>query len=123
MILGRVNANREAIIQIVVLNDRKNSLSIRGVIDTGYTGDIMLPKSIVEQLGLPAEGFQKGSLADGSSRMFEMYAGLVIWDGSIREATVNVAETGVLIGMRLLENHKLEVVAKPGGEVRIASLS
>jgi predicted aspartyl protease len=43
MILGNVNANREAIIQIAVLGDRRQVRSVRPVIDTGYTGDLMLP--------------------------------------------------------------------------------
>ena len=122
MILGLVNSDREAIIQIVVLNDRKQTASIKGVVDTGYTGDLMLPLAIVEQLGLAIKGIQRGVLGDGSSRAFEVYSGLVIWDGNIRKVEINAAETGVLIGMGLLENHKLEVVAKPGGEVRIAAL-
>ncbi len=37
MILGSVNANREAIIQIAILGDRKQVKSIRPVIDTGNT--------------------------------------------------------------------------------------
>jgi hypothetical protein len=33
MILGSVNANREAIVQIAVLNDRKQTKGIKAVID------------------------------------------------------------------------------------------
>lgn len=123
MILGRVNGDREAIVQIVVLNDSKKTASIEGVVDTGYTGDLMLPMAVVEQLGLVIQGIQQGVLGDGSRRAFEVYSGLVIWDGIIRKVEINAAETGVLIGMGLLENCKLEITAKPGGEVRIASLS
>ena len=77
---------------------------------------------MIDQLELPSEGFQRGSLADGSIRMFEMCSGFVIWDGSIREVTINTAKTGMLIGMGLLEGHNLEVTAKPGGEVRITAV-
>jgi predicted aspartyl protease len=81
MILGNVNANREAIIQIAVLGDRRQVRSVRPVIDTGYTGDLMLPREIVNELGLPLRGIQDAILGDGSLKMFEMYAGSVIWDG------------------------------------------
>jgi hypothetical protein len=37
MILGSVNANREAIIQIAVLGDSKQVKSVQPVIDTGYS--------------------------------------------------------------------------------------
>ncbi|MEO1386923.1 MAG: clan AA aspartic protease [Cyanobacteria bacterium J06634_6] len=122
MILGRVNDGREAIVQIAVLNDHKKTASIEGVVDTGYTGDLMLPMAIVEKLGLVIQGIQQGVLGDGSSRAFEVYSGLVIWDGNIRKVEINAAETGALIGMGLLESCKLEIVAKPGGEVRITPL-
>jgi predicted aspartyl protease len=52
MILGSVNANREAIIQIAVLGDRKQVKSVRPVIDTGYTGDLMLPREIGKYGGM-----------------------------------------------------------------------
>jgi len=38
MIIGNVNANREAIIQIAVLGEDKKFKSIKPVIDTGYKG-------------------------------------------------------------------------------------
>lgn len=122
MILGSVNAIREAVIQIVVLNDRKRTISIKGVVDTGYTGDLILPMSMIEQLELPVQGVQNAVLGDGSSRMLNVYTGLVIWDGDIRKVEVNAADTGVLVGMGLIENHKLEIVAKPGGRVTISAI-
>ena len=43
MIIGNVNAIvRQLIIQIAVLGDYKNIKSVKAVIDTGYTGDLML---------------------------------------------------------------------------------
>jgi predicted aspartyl protease len=47
MIIGNVNANREIIIQIAVLGDYKNIKSVKAVIDTGYTGDLMLSRAII----------------------------------------------------------------------------
>jgi predicted aspartyl protease len=41
----------------------------------------MLPREIVNELGLPLRGIQDAILGDGSLKMFEMYAGSVIWDG------------------------------------------
>lgn len=120
--MGHVNGDREAIVQIVVLNDRKKTASVEGV-DTGYTGDLILSIATIEQLGLAIQGIQQGVLGDGSSRAFEVYSGLVIWDGNIRKVEINAAETGALIGMGLLENCKLELIAKLGGEVRITSLN
>ena len=122
MILGSVNANREAIIQIAVLNDDKQSKAIKAVIDTGYTGDLMLPRAIVDELRLTLRGIQDAVLGDGSIRIFEMYAGSVIWDGQVRRVEVNASETECLIGMGLLEDYKLEIEGRSGGIVKIFAL-
>jgi clan AA aspartic protease len=122
MILGSVNVNREAIIQIAVLGDRKQVKSVRSVIDTGYTGDLMLPREIVNELGLTLRGIQDAILGDGSLKMFEMYAGSVIWDGQVRRVEVNASETESLVGMGLLEDYKLEIEGKYGGMVKITAL-
>ena len=122
MILGSVNANREAMIQIAVLSESKQPKSVRTIIDTGYTGDLMLPGAIVKALGLTLRGIQSAILGDGSLKMFEMYAGSVIWDGQVRRVEVNASETESLVGMGLLENYTLEIEGRPGGIVKITAL-
>jgi predicted aspartyl protease len=82
----------------------------------------MLPREIVNELGLPLRGIQNAILGDGSLKMFEMYAGSVIWDGQVRRVEVNASETESLIGMGLLEDYKLEIEGKYGGMVKITSL-
>jgi len=123
MILGSVNTNREAVIQIAVLSDSKQVKSVRPVIDTGYTGDLMLPRATINELGLTFRGIQDAILGDGSLKLFEMYAGSVIWDGKIRRVEVNASETETLVGMGLLEEYKLEIEGRCGGMVRITALS
>jgi clan AA aspartic protease len=122
MILGSVNANREAIVQIAVLGDTKQVKSVRAVVDTGYTGDLMLPKEIINELGLILRGIQDAVLGDGSIKMFEMYAGSVLWDGQVRRVEINASETESLVGMGLLEEYKLEIEGRYGGMVKITTL-
>lgn len=123
MILGSVNAIREAIIEIAVLSDDRQIKSVRAVVDTGYTGDLMLPRAIVNELELTIRGIQDAILGDGSFKVFEMYAGSVIWDGQVRRVEVNASETEALVGMGLLEDYKLEIEGRPGGIVRITALA
>ncbi|BAU12951.1 hypothetical protein LEP3755_34870 [Leptolyngbya sp. NIES-3755] len=123
MMIGRVNSNREAIIQIAIVGNNKQLRSVRAVIDTGFTGDLTLPKAIVDELEFPIRGIQEVILGDGSIQDFEMYAGSVIWDGQMRRVEINAAETDSLVGMGLLENYKLEVEGRPGGEVRVTVLT
>ncbi len=119
---GTVNANREAIIPIALVGDRKQLKSVIAVIDTGFTGDLTLSKAIINELGFTIRGIQEVILGDGSFQNFEMCVGTVIWDGQIKRVEINAVETDSLIGMGLLEDYKLEIEGRPGGEVRITSL-
>jgi clan AA aspartic protease len=123
MIIGSVNTNREAVIQIAVLSDSEQIKAVSAVIDTGYTGDLMLSRVIVNELGLSLQGIQDATLGDGSLTAFEMYAGSVLWDGQVRRVEVNMSETECLVGLGLLEEYKLEIEGRSGGVVRIVALS
>jgi clan AA aspartic protease len=118
MILGTVN-NSEALVHIALMNSEKRSLLIQAVVDTGYTGYLMLPRSTVLALAWQRAGYQEGILGDGSIKRFEVYLGIVIWDGVLREIEINVSESEALIGMGLLDDYKVEIEAWNGGEVRL----
>jgi clan AA aspartic protease len=122
MILGVVNGDREAVIQIVLMGEEKRLKSLPVVIDTGFTGYLMIPESLVMELGWVYRGVQEAILGDGSSCDFEVYVGSVIWDGQVRSVEVNACKSGMLVGMGLLEGWKLEVEGKPGGDVKITAL-
>ena len=91
-------------------------LVVRSAIDTGYTGDLMLPRAIVDELELSLQAIQDAILGDVSLTTFEMYAGSVIWDGQVRRIEINASETECLVGMGLLEEYKLEIGGMPGGK-------
>ena len=122
MMSGYVNDSREAILQIALVGDSKRLKSVRAIIDTGFTGDLTVPKSVIDELGFTIRGFQKVILADGSRQYFEMCVGSIIWNGQVRQVEINAAETDSLVGMGLLENYKLEIEGRSGGEVRITPL-
>ncbi|MCU0565757.1 MAG: clan AA aspartic protease [Oculatellaceae cyanobacterium Prado106] len=123
MMLGYVNTNREAILQIAIVGDNKKLQSVRAIIDTGFTGDLTLPRTVVDELGFTLRGIQRVTLADGNSQYFEICVGTVIWNGQTRQVEINVADTNSLVGMGLLEGYHLGVEGKPNGQVKIMSLS
>jgi predicted aspartyl protease len=65
---GYVNDAREAIIQIALTGENKQLKSIKAIIDTGFSGDLTLPRDVIDALGLTLRGIQKVILADGKSR-------------------------------------------------------
>jgi clan AA aspartic protease len=121
MMQGRVTQSCEATLSIVVKNNATTQL-VDAVIDTGFSGFLTLPSDIVSILGLGWEGRDFATLGDGTSCTFEVYLGLVIWDGQYREVYVNESETVPLIGMPLLRGYDLRIQTIEGGFVTIEAL-
>ncbi len=118
---GYVNQSYEAMLSLVVRNNKKLK-SITAVIDTGFTGFLSLPISIITELDLSWSYRDRATLGDGSEVLFDIYDGMVIWGGEYREIEINAAETEPLIGMSILRGYRLQVDTIPGGLVTIAEL-
>lgn len=121
MMQGRVNQSCEAMLPIVVKNNMITQL-VDAVIDTGFSGFLTLPSEMISTLQLRWEGRDMATLGDGTSCTFEVYLGLVIWDGQYLEVYINESETIPLIGMQLLRGYDLRIQAIEGGMVTIAAL-
>jgi predicted aspartyl protease len=72
MIVGSINAYREAIIRFPVLGMQGQLQEIEAIIDTGFTGFLTLPPSIVATLGLSWRERGSATLADGSESLLDI---------------------------------------------------
>ena len=122
MITGVVNANREAMIRLVVTGPTGQQQDTEAIIDTGFTGFLTLPPARVTALGLPWLSRQPGILADGSVDIFDVYVATVMWDGQPRTVEVEAANTEPLVGMSLLDRHSLRIDVLRGGVVTVIAL-
>ena len=122
MIIGVVNANREATIRLGVIGPPGHPQGIEAVIDTGFTGFLTLPPALITALGLPWLCRQPGVLVDGRMEYFDVYIVTVIWDGQPRTIEVEAADTEPLVGMSLLDRHALRIDVLRGGVVTISVL-
>jgi clan AA aspartic protease len=122
MILGIVNAYREATIHLLVPDANGQEHGIEAVIDTGFTGFLMLPPALITALGLTWRGYASAVLGDGSLQQFDVYAATVIWDGQARMVEIDAADTDPLVGMGLLYGHEIRIQAIDGGVVTIEAL-
>ena len=95
---------------------------IDAVIDTGFTGQLVLPPEAVDRLGLPGRGRQRAILADGRTVEVNVYLARVIWHGRERAVQVLATEGGPLVGMALLRGSRLRVDAAPDGLVLVEEL-
>jgi clan AA aspartic protease len=123
MMQGIVDQNCEATIRLVVGNADSQRQMIDAVIDIGFTGFLTLPLSVLTDLNLQAYRREEGILGDGSTCIFDVYRGLVIWDGELRRIDINESDAEPLVGMSLLYGYRMQLDAIEGGTVTIQALS
>jgi clan AA aspartic protease len=117
---GFVNQSCEAVLPIVVKNDKLTQL-VDAVIDTGFSVFLTLPADVIVALNLDWKGRDVATLGDGTSCIFDVYIAIVIWDGQYREIDINESETVPLIGMQLLRGYDLQIRIIEGGRVVVES--
>jgi clan AA aspartic protease len=121
MITGVVKAD-EGRIRLRIKGPRGRVQEIEAVIDTGYTASLTLPPAAITALGLRWRSVDRGTLADGSECLFDVYEVRVVWDGKVRQILVGEADADPLVGMRLLRGHELKMQVRAGGKVTIKRL-
>lgn len=80
------------------------------VVDSGFNGELMLPVSLIKQLGLNEAGPIQTGLADGSMVWTTLYAGEIHWFGQSKKIWVQAtnADEG-LLGTELFQGCKIEL--------------
>ena len=101
---GWVNSSLEAIVRLRFSNGVEHDF----IIDTGFDGALVLPRHIVESLGLTIVGSEEVKLAQGKTDM-ESALAKVIWLGKERDAEVLITEDESLIGTELLRGTCLTI--------------
>lgn len=122
MMQGWVNQHCEAMLSIVIGHGDAPKHMVEALIDTGFSGFLSLPSSMIESLGLPWIFSDSVTLGDGSEVIFQMYRAIVIWDGQLKVVDVAASESEPLLGMSLLYGFKLQVEAVERGIVTIEAM-
>ena len=123
MIEGRVNESYEATVKLNLVDAAGQNREVEAIIDTGYNGYLTLPTVLIEVMGLPWQGQNEVSLADGTSRVLDVYDGTVSWNGRERPIYVDAIDAETLVGMGLLRGHSLRVDVVRDGMVTVEALS
>ena len=101
---GIVDQAGRAILEIQLRSNSSHPFRTISVwIDTGFTGDLVLPQKTIDELGLNPSGTVDGVLADGSQTILTMYHCEIDWFGRMRSLEV-IANSGTtpLLGVGLL---------------------
>ena len=120
MIEGRINDRYEPIISITVTTPEGASREVEAVIDTGFNGFLSLPAELVEELGLPYLYSSRAFLADDRQVTLQTHQATINWDGQSRTVRASASGTTALVGMRLMEQHQVEMDVRREGAVRIS---
>lgn len=121
MIAG-VFTGHEARVPLVVSGPTGEELGVAAIIDTGFSGFLILPASAVEALELPWLGRGQALVGDGSRQVFDLYAATVLWDDVPRRIQVASTETEPLLGIAMILGHELRIQVVHDGAVAIEPL-
>jgi clan AA aspartic protease len=79
-------------------------------VDTGFTGELVIPQAQVDAVHLPAGLAVRATLADGSDIVLNSYSCLLDWFGAWQavEVIVNAGQFP-LLGVGLLRGHELHI--------------
>jgi clan AA aspartic protease len=123
MIMGEVNADREATIRLNLLDSNGESEEILTVIDTGFSGDLTLPPDTIARLGYRFLINHEVILGNGMAEIVDVFEGQIEWDGRPITVAIDSADTPPLIGMRLIYGYVLSIETVDGGAVTLQRLT
>lgn len=118
MIHGSVIARNAIQIPLPILDVTGYEQVIDAVLDTGFTGELTMPASLIASLQLPYLAPGRVQFADGRLEWIDIYRGVVVWDGVDRQVRVQSIEGDILIGMALLSGYELRARIIVGGDVQ-----
>ena len=82
---GSIDGSGRALLSVRIASDSaKQPAVIEAWIDTGFTGDLVLPQVIIDTLALPHSGTVDAILADGSQIEMKTHTCFVNWFGEER---------------------------------------
>ncbi len=121
MITGKIVNNQEATIELEVVGvDRLEK--IEAIIDTGFTGELMLSGDLIDRLEIPRVGELPITLGDGSEVYVSLYLTIVVWHSEKRIVQTLRTDGNSLVGMSLLFGNRLILDVVTDGEVSIEIL-
>ena len=122
MIRGIVTKDLDAWIDLAIASDDQPTIGFSAVVDTGFSGFLTLPQTVLDRFHATPLTRVIVTLADGSKTAADLFELTVLWDGQPRTIEVDAAETEPLIGMALLAGHDLQMRVVPDGEVLISAI-
>ncbi len=102
MMIGRFLPSREFAVELTLRDLEGEPTEVTAVVDTGFSGFLTMPFSVLERLGLSQTDTEEATLADGSVLRFGVYEVTLDWDEDERAVPVYATESAALLGISML---------------------
>ena len=122
MISGHVS-NLQAVVSVVIQLPDQPNLALDFVVDTGFTGYLMLPLPAVSVLNLQFLEDVRANLADDQEVLLPVYGATIYWYGEVRNVRVLAGGRRPLLGTALLAGHSLTIDFEEDGRVSIGPIA
>ena len=109
--IGKVDSRGRALLKLAIRTTEDGPETQLDVwLDTGFTGDLVLPRQLIEQLGLSESCVVKAAMGDGRKTEIDTFRAWTNWFGEDCDVEV-IASSGqnALLGVRMLLGHRLVV--------------
>lgn len=107
-VVGNVNEALEARVIIRIIGGPQGTLDVECIVDTGFSGALVLPSSIVDLLELPIVGHETITMVGAAEDTADIALAQVEWLGEVRREDVIVKEES-LVGTALLKGTNLTI--------------
>ena len=95
---------------------------VDAILDTGFSGDLLLPSETIKEAALDPLDQITAALADGSLTTMNTWLGTIQWHGQPRNVVVLESDGHPLIGMNLLRGNRVIMDVIENGAVIIEEL-
>lgn len=87
-------------------SETATTVKIDAWVDTGFTGELVLPQERITALRLTRSAVVKAELGDGSETVLDTYTCWIEWEGEVKQIEVLAANVGKfpLLGVGLLRD-------------------
>ena len=122
MTSGKVADTRKPFVPVIVLDSNSSPHTIQFILDTGFTGQLLLPNRYMDRLGLSITEWIDARPATGDFLRVPYAEATVVWRGARRQAEILQLGSEPLLGMEFLWNHRITIDAVADGAVNITPL-
>ena len=115
MITGEFTEDNQIIVKLTLFSITEQPVEIEAILDTGFSEHLIVPFTVIRQLGLVEADTVQAVMADGRTAGFSVSEAVLDWDGDERTIPVFSGGGKALLGMALLHGSLGTFEFFPGG--------